>query len=225
MKPPTKISDVPLGHDPLAVEHPVEFSPREQLPPRMRDRTWGNFETPPGLPLEFSSRLDRLRKWRGDKQSDTVAFVTGPPGTGKTHLAAATANRWMAVRGWGCRFLVIGEWLQAIKDGFNIKDGTASRVIDQAKNCKLLIFDDLGSEMATEWVRDTVYVVINHRYNELMPILVTSNLSLSDISQNYHDRLASRLASGLVVNTAAMPDRRISTAATGANGEEHHGQS
>lgn len=179
------------------------------LPKRYHGCTWEKFQWPGDstLPEVVVHQIGLLRDWTGEGD-DWMAFLTGPAGTGKTFMAVATALRWITSRGYGCRFLVCSDWLQEIKSGFH--DNTAQRALHRAKKAKLLIMDDLGAEMASEWVRDVVYSVINHRYNEILPTLVTSNLSLNEISQNYHDRLASRLASGLVVNTTRLPDRRVS---------------
>jgi len=174
------------------------------LPARYHGCTWETFD----LDYDGSDEMDSfllLREWTGD--DGEMAFIFGGPGTGKTHMAVATALRWINARGWGCKFVVVSDWLQDIKTGFN--DQTAANALHRAREAKLLIFDDLGAEMATDWVRDTVYSVINHRYNEMKPTLVTSNLTPDEISSKYHDRLASRLASGLVIDTDLLPDRRV----------------
>ena len=93
-----------------------------------------------------------------------------------------------------------------MRRGFN--DGTAAGNLDQAKYAKLLILDDIGSEMATDWVRDTLYMLINYRMNYLKPTVITSNLYPGEISDRYHARLASRLAGGLAIDMSLLKDHR-----------------
>lgn len=174
---------------------------QELIPKRFQGCTWETFEG------ELPAAALALKWWQGEGEDEPICCITGPAGTGKTHMAVATVLRWIAARGYGARFLVVPEWLQDIKAGFG--NGVASTLMFRAREAKLLVLDDLGSELATDWAQDTVYSVINHRYNELLPTIVTTNLMLAEISQNYHDRLASRLASGLVVNTKTLSDRRL----------------
>ena len=187
---------------------------RARIPKLYRDATWDNFDLkavyaiPINDPREkLIERLFILKKWRGDTDSSSIAFITGRPGSGKTHLAVATLRRYIESGRKGALFVSVSEWLQDMKDGFT--SGTSSGVMRQVKGAGLLVFDDIGSEMATDWVRDAVYQVINHRLNEMKPTVVTSNLKPSEIANSYHDRLASRLASGLVIDLTHLPDRRI----------------
>lgn len=172
---------------------------QELIPRRYWGCTWETFKGEIPIPVKV------LKSWQGE--GEPICCITGPAGTGKTHMAVATTLRWIAARGYGARFLVVPEWLQEIKGGFG--SGDSSTLLFRAQRAKLLVMDDLGAELATDWVQDTVYSVINHRYNEMLPTVVTTNLNLSELSSKYHDRLASRLASGLVVNTKQLPDRRL----------------
>lgn len=185
-----------------------------RIPKLYRDSSWENFD--PGaiesipnssIRKKIDERLIALRTWRGDDTDKTIAFLTGGPGRGKTHLAAATLRRFILAGRRGALFIVVGEWLQAMKDGFST--GGSAGVMNQAKGAKLLALDDIGSEMATDWVRDALYTLINYRINNLKPTIVTSNLRPSEIAQTYHERLASRLASGLVVDLSVLTDQRI----------------
>lgn len=185
---------------------------RAHVPPLYRKSSWSSFrydshelsKTKGGSNL--LSKLGLLESWNGS-EDDTICFLTGKPGTGKTHLAAATIRRYIDAGKKGGLFIVTGEFLQAIKRGFST--GGADGVVRQAKEATLLVLDDVGSEMATDWVRDTLYTLVNYRMNHLKPTLVTSNLMPSEIAETYHARLASRLVSGLVLDMSFLPDRRI----------------
>ena len=186
---------------------------KARVPLAFRGATWDTFKLMRGrlentdAGLILLALLDRLKTWRGEDDEPSIVFLCGPPGSGKTHLAAATVHRWIDARRPGALFVLTGELLASLRRGFN--DGTAAGNLDQAKFAKLLVLDDIGSEMATDWVRDTLYMLINYRMNWLHPTVITSNLYPSEISSRYHARLASRLAGGLAIDMRLLKDYRM----------------
>ena len=168
------------------------------IPAVLRPCTWDSFKVPPYL--DRSTSLAEFREWSPtiENEQPFVVFIAGPPGTGKTHLAIATLNRYIAAGNRGSRFLPVGEYLQAVKRSFG---GESHDPTADVQDSKLLVIDDIGSEMATDWVRDQIYTLISHRLNWGKPTIVTSNLDPEEIAKTYHRRLASRLAGGLLIST------------------------
>jgi DNA replication protein DnaC len=185
---------------------------KARVPPLYRAATWSNFDLaaqskrPKGWD-DLLGKLEFFSRWCGDEGENSIAFLCGPPGCGKTHLAAATVHRWIIAGRRDALFVLTGELLASLRRGFN--DGTAAGSLDQAKFAKLLILDDIGSEMATDWVRDTLYMLINYRMNYFHPTVITSNLYPNQISERYHARLASRLAGGLAIDMRLLKDHRV----------------
>lgn len=155
-------------------------------------------------------------------------YLTGPCGTGKTHLAVAILIKWMnskrasrivgdrwntdlgkAVPRWehSAGFTTIPQMLADIRGAFGTESGSVSQIIQRLVKTRGQVFDDLGSERATDWAGETIYDVISRRINALLPTIVTSNLSLDEI-HNKDPRLASRLG-GLHVIRLAGCDRRL----------------
>jgi DNA replication protein DnaC len=57
----------------------------------------------------------------------------------------------------------------------------------------VLILDDLGAEKASEWVAETLYILIDDRYGNMKPTVFTSNYSPSELAERLGDRIVSRI--------------------------------
>lgn len=105
-------------------------------------------------------------------------FITGDVGTGKTHLAAAVANELLG-RGVPVVFATMIDLLQKLKETF--ETGGEAALLRAYIDADLLIIDDLGKEQPTEWAATKIYQIINARYEDFKPIIVTSNYSLDEL--------------------------------------------
>jgi DNA replication protein DnaC len=68
--------------------------------------------------------------------------------------------------------------------------------------------DDLGTEKPSDWVIQTLYVIINSRYEEDKQTVITSNYSLEEIRKNLNDKIASRIIAMTEVIEIKGIDRR-----------------
>ena len=105
-------------------------------------------------------------------------FLYGEKGTGKTKLAAIIANE-RARAGKAVLFASVPDLMADIRSSF--KDGTTSEAVQAVKNTPFLVLDDLGAEKMTEWVGEQLFCIVNHRYNERLQTVVTSNYSPTEI--------------------------------------------
>ena len=105
-------------------------------------------------------------------------FIHGVRGTGKTKLAAIIANE-RARAGSPVLFASVPDLMADIRSSF--KDGTTSEAVQAVKNTPFLVLDDLGAEKMTEWVGEQLFCIVNHRYNECLQTVVTSNYNPTQI--------------------------------------------
>lgn len=105
-------------------------------------------------------------------------FLHGEKGTGKTKLAAIIANE-RAGAGKPVLFASVPDLMADIRASF-ASGGTSERV-QAVKETPFLVLDDLGAEKMTEWVGEQLFCIVNHRYNEQLPTVVTSNYSPTQI--------------------------------------------
>ena len=98
---------------------------------------------------------------------------TGDYGTGKTHLAAAIANR-RAELGDPPLFVVVPDLLDHLRATFSpTSQTTFDRRFEEIRAAPLLVLDDLGTQSMTPWVREKLYQLFNYRSNAELPTVVT----------------------------------------------------
>lgn len=101
-------------------------------------------------------------------------FISGSPGTGKTHIAAAISNYLMA-QGRPVICMTMIDLLERIKRTYSRGNMSEDRVLDIYKKVPLLVIDDIGKEPPTDWAISTIYNIINGRYEAYLPTIVTTN--------------------------------------------------
>lgn len=93
----------------------------------------------------------------------------------------------------GYDFITMANLLDKIKRSY--KDDTSSEIVDYYSNLDFLILDDLGTSKPTEWVMETLYLLINNRYEGLKTTVFTSNYSLEELAEKLGDtRIPSRIS-------------------------------
>jgi DNA replication protein DnaC len=117
-----------------------------------------------------------VEKWASQYPLNrTGLLIIGPSGLGKTHLGVA-ALRQLAEKGFHCLFCDYRELLKQIQNSYDPSvQATELGVLRPIFEAEIVLLDDLGAVRPTEWVWDTVSIVLNTRYNENRTTLITSN--------------------------------------------------
>ena len=107
---------------------------------------------------------------------DKGLLLLGAPGVGKTHVAVAILKAVIHNTAARARFCDTRELLRMIRDTYNpVVKTTEIEVIRPVMDAELLVLDDLGAERTTEWVDETLNLIINTRYNYRRATIFTSN--------------------------------------------------
>lgn len=125
-----------------------------------------------------------------NSETDKSYLLAGGTGLGKTHLSTAVGVT-VIQRGYD----VIYKTVQSVMDDYQqvqFRGGDAD-VISKYYDCDLLIVDDLGAEMATQFTVSCIYNLINTRMNKKKPTIFSTNLSAAELRERYADRITSRL--------------------------------
>ena len=115
--------------------------------------------------------------WQKMKENNVGMLLWGVPGTGKTYLTSCIANELLSNFTPVIAISSIGL-LNRIKETYKTygQDGEVE-IINSLKNASLLILDDLGAENGTEWAKSKLYEIIDSRYRDGKPLIVTTNLT------------------------------------------------
>ena len=106
---------------------------------------------------------------------DRGLLFMGAAGVGKTHLAVAIIKG-LLTKGFACLFTEFGSLLKEIQGSYNpISKSSELRVLAPVYQADVLVLDELGATMPTDWVRDTMYQIINKRYNDKKLTVFTTN--------------------------------------------------
>jgi len=122
------------------------------------------------------------------KQMKGWLLLLGKYGCGKTHLAAAIANFAVSL-GVPTLFITVPDLLDSLRYAYQDPSATFEERFEQVRNAPLLILDDFGTQNATGWAQEKLFQIINYRYINHLPTVVTTNLSLNEIEGRIRSRL------------------------------------
>lgn len=145
-----------------------------RIPRRYRDCSFDNFKTAPDTPQDNALLFARTLVIDYPAVDRGLLFM-GPAGVGKTHLAVSIIKG-LTEKGFACVFTEFGSLLKQIQDSYNpISKTSELRVLAPIYQADVLVLDELGATVPTDWVRDTMYQIINKRYNDNRLTIFTTN--------------------------------------------------
>jgi DNA replication protein DnaC len=160
----------------------------------------------PDKASNLSWAFDMARQFADNPVGWLILF--GGYGSGKTHLAAAIANRALE-HSRPVLFVVVPDLLDHLRATFGPNSPVSyDERFEEVRNAPLLILDDLGTQSSTPWAQEKLFQILNHRYNARLATVITSNQSMEEIDL----RLQSRMVDPdlAIIVTILAPDYRRS---------------
>lgn len=174
-----------------------------------QDKTFDTFQldlpwlTQPQV-LQLRATFDDIVRYARAPQGWLI--LHGNYGVGKTHLAAAVAHECVS-RNEYTIFTTVPDLLDHLRSSYSSQSEVSyDQQFEQMRTAHVLVLDDLGSESSTQWAQEKLYQLIDYRYNNKLPTVITTNVSFSDLEPRIASRiLDSNLSLILPIN---LPDYR-----------------
>ena len=127
--------------------------------------------------LEQARRVsDRFPAANDLREQGRGLLLDGQPGVGKTHLAVAVLKQVIQTSGARGLFYDTRDLLRVIRSTYDPSIRTTElEILRPVMTADLLVLDDLGAEKTSEWVEETLNLIVNTRYNERRLTIFTSN--------------------------------------------------
>ena len=144
------------------------------IPARYHDCDFSTYQTN-GTDGLAATKM-KIQSWAAQYPLDRGGLLLiGPSGVGKTHLAVAALKE-LTGKGFHCLFCDYRELLKQIQNSYNPSVQTTELdLLRPVFETDIVLLDDLGAVKPSEWVWDTVSIILNTRYNEKRTTLITSN--------------------------------------------------
>lgn len=168
-----------------------------QIPKRFRNRCLGNYAVNnPGQAKAMKISEKYLGQFTERFDSGGGLVFMGKPGTGKTHLACAIGNS-LVERGHRVLFTDVYDLIDTIKErAFSEKVCSEREAVQAFVGVDLLILDEVGAQLGSEWERLTLFKVINERYKACVPTILITNLPHDDFKKYVGERIEDRMREG-----------------------------
>ena len=185
-----------------------------QIPPRYLDRDFKvySFQT-----ARQEQALKRSIEYvESFPDVDRGLLFVGSCGVGKTHLSVAILKEIIQAKGISGLFVDEAEFLRRLQHSYGRGSAeTAREILSPLMHVDLLVWDDLGTVRATEWVAETIHTVLNHRYTYSKHTILSTNRLLKapasggeTLEEKIGVRLVSRLLEMCEIVEIDGPDAR-----------------
>lgn len=156
------------------------FMNAARIPPKFRLCTMDNYDVAyAGRNPSLEAALSYARSFVKNYPVETGGkglLLTGNIGTGKTHLAVSVLRALILERGASGLFYDMGELLKLIQRSYNRNsEMTEFDVLQPVFETEVLVLDELGAVRPTDWVFDTISLIVNSRYNNRKTTIITTN--------------------------------------------------
>jgi len=175
------------------ISHPAEdyFLENAGIPRAFRNRNFDNFMVDSRYPSLQKAKLAILKYAEEYPAVDGGLLIMGPSGTGKTHLVVALCRKLISEKGIDCLFV---DFREALRTYSALQTGEKrENFLNNLSSVELLVIDDFASRDVSDWEEDFIFRLINRRYLEELPVILTTVFRGKELEEKIGTRLRSRL--------------------------------
>lgn len=197
------------------------------LSTRAMNQRFENFTPDNGQQEAYNACVTFAEQYAAGKNDGTGLLLIGGVGCGKTHLATAVINKAIdlleipdndaehAATGLdsgygysGIDFIGTIALLDQLRSAYDGKKNP-DQIMGIYQKAKLLVLDDLGAEKPTEWALDRLFSLIDYRYNECLPTIITTNADIKELGNRPGGRICDRIRSMCATYAISTKSHRI----------------
>lgn len=146
-------------------------------------------------------------------------LLSGEPGRGKTHLGAAVAIE-LLEGGYEVLFYNFPALLNALRATFEAQaQETFQTLLDRVCTVPVLVLDDMGAHKFSEWTEEQTYTIVDRRYTDQLPTIITTNSELSRLHKRIYSRIRDVNYAQHITITHTLDQRQVKR--TRRSGGEH----
>ncbi len=189
---------------PGALDAPERVAERMRIPAKFREARISTWLPDNGRPRLAAQTY--VVRWPPEKP---LLLLSGTKGVGKTHLACGILCEVFERHGQRGQFWPVVDLLDRYRATYDEDRATETvETVDaQLRQLAVLVLDDFGTHKSTEWAEERLFRLVDERYRDLRPLVVTTNAGLLELPDRVKSRLADGSCSTLV--QVSGPDRRM----------------
>lgn len=164
------------------------------IPARFRTRTFGSFVADTdGLAKALATVKAYADEFKRHLRTGAGLILTGPPGTGKSHLAAATLLQ--LAPDHLCLYTTVSQLIRAVRDTWRKDSETSEKQLIKrlGSDVDLLVLDEVGVQYGTDAERNLLFDILDRRYADMRPTILLSNLHGDGLKEVLGERLYDRM--------------------------------
>jgi len=163
------------------------------IPHRYKTKTFDTYKpTTPNATKALEQAMAYTADFKQNLEAGSCVIMSGNVGTGKTHLSCAICNQ-LLERGASVKYISLTNLIRSFRATWTNRDLSESDVLSEYTRYHLLAIDEIGVQRGTEDEKLILFDVINARYEEMMPTLIITNLSKSELPAAMGERTLDRL--------------------------------
>lgn len=183
-----------------------------QIPKKFKWKFREDFKIEHPIANKIIGFVDTIRDKKPDEKWKHGFYLWGPAGSGKTLLASIFLQELMLKYSQPGKFVDLSrQFFQRLKRSYDSADelyGTGGQILDELINIPFLVIDDFGVQRNTEWESEMLYNLIDSRYAEEKPTIITSNSDIKDYKKVAKGRVYSRILEMCNIIYIDLPDYR-----------------